>query len=106
METTQAIVKLSALAQASRLDVFRLLVKKGLEGLSAGDIAQTTGILPNTLSFHLKELSQAGLIYSEREGRHIIYKLQVEGMRSLIHFLTDDCCQGNPELCLPASKCC
>lgn len=107
MNTQSAIEKLSALSSESRLKVFRLLVKHGSNGLSAGEIATRLNIQPNTLSFHLKELHNAGLIQSERNGRHIIYQLEVEGMRSLIHFLTEDCCQDSAASCdLNNSNCC
>ena len=106
MEISSAVEKLSALSQESRLEIFRLLVRCGHDGMSAGDISSATGIQPNTLSFHLKELQSAELIQSERNGRSIIYSLAVEGMRSLIHFLTEDCCQGNPAICNPPSNCC
>lgn len=106
METEEAVSKLSALAQSSRLEVFRLLVRCGNAGLCAGEIAERMGIPANTLSFHLKELHHAGLVYSERQGRSIIYSLAVDGMSSLIEFLTEDCCQGIAELCnSPDKKC-
>jgi len=96
---------LSALAQPSRLEVFRLLARYGKDGLCAGDISKELGIPKPTLSFHLKELHEAELITSERNGRSITYRLHIEGMRSLMAFLTDDCCHGHPELCAPAQKC-
>ena len=99
METKQAVLALTALAQESRLRLFRLLVPAGEEGLAAGDIAEQLGVPPATLTFHLKELSHAGLIESQREGRSIRYSLCVAGMRELLTFLTQDCCQGRPELC-------
>lgn len=107
MELADAVLKLNALAQESRLDIFRLLVRCGTEGISAGDIAKEMSIQPNTLSFHLKELTTAGLIQPKRTGRHIIYSLAIDGMRELLHFLSEDCCQGHPELCnLNDSPCC
>lgn len=106
METEDAIKKLNALAQETRLEVFRLLARHGEQGLSAGDISEQTSIQPNTLSFHLKELSNAGLIRSERQGRSIIYSLEISGMSSLVQFITEDCCQGRPELCNPNKGCC
>jgi DNA-binding transcriptional ArsR family regulator len=106
MKTQDAVVKLGALSQESRLEIFRLLVRQGEQGMSAGEIAEEMKIQPNTLSFHLKELTGAGLIQNERQGRSIIYSLVVEGMRDLIQFLTEDCCQGRPELCNPNSDCC
>ncbi|QEG39111.1 ArsR/SmtB family transcription factor [Roseimaritima ulvae] len=104
MEIKQAVVALSALAQQSRLEVFRLLVKLGPEGLSAGQIAETLGIPPATLSFHLKELTHAGLIESQKVGRSVIYAVHVQGMNCLMGFLMEDCCQGRPDLCA-TSRC-
>jgi len=100
MELNDAVEKLSALAQSLRLQVFRLLVRCGDEGLCAGDIAKHLDISSNTLSFHLKELENSELIKSERHGRSIIYSLRVHGIRDLITFLSEDCCQGRPELCM------
>ena len=105
MEINEAVNSLSALAQPSRLGVFRLLVKYGEGGLCAGDISEQLNIPKPTLSFHLKELSQSGLILSRREGRSIIYQLHVKGMKNLLIFLTEDCCQGHPELCSTESCC-
>src|SRR5688572_18825516 len=99
MYEKQAVAALTALAQVSRLRVFRLLVPAGEGGLPAGEIAETLGIPNATLTFHLKELSHAGLIESRREGRSIVYSLRVSGMRDLLTFLTRDCCKGQPELC-------
>lgn len=104
MEMNQAVVALSALAQESRLAVFRLLVACGSEGLPAGQIAEKLEIPSATLSFHLKELSNAGLAESRKEGRMVIYALSIKGINSLMEFLTEDCCQGRPELCAPG--CC
>ncbi len=99
MEIKQAVAALTALAQESRLRVFRMLVPVGEQGMAAGDIAAALGIPSATLTFHLKELSHAGLIESRREGRSIIYSLRCDGMRDLLTFLATDCCQGSPELC-------
>jgi ArsR family transcriptional regulator len=99
MEIKQAVVALTALAQESRLRVFRLLVPAGEVGLAAGEIAERLELPPATLTFHLKELSHAGLVESRREGRSIIYSLRCDGMRELLDFLAQDCCQGQPELC-------
>ena len=104
METYQAIVALNALAQETRLKAFRLLVRAGAAGFAAGEIAEKLDIPANTLSFHLKELTRAGLVDSRREGRSIRYSLQVEGMQRLLNFLSEDCCQGHPELCLPQAS--
>ena len=94
-----AISALSALAQPTRLAIFRLLVKHEPIGVTAGVIAETIGAPHNTLSTHLAILVRAGLLRSSREGRTIIYRSDVEGMRSVIAFLVDDCCDGHPELC-------
>lgn len=106
MKLIEAATAMSALAQPNRLEVFRLLVRCGEEGMCAGDISEHLSIPKPTLSFHLKELSHAGLISSTRDGRSIIYRLNVNGMKDLMTFLTEDCCQGRPELCTPASNCC
>ena len=102
MKTTQAVRALAALAQESRLETFRLLVRAGTDGMPAGKIAEELEVAPATLSFHLKELSNARLIQQRREGRSIIYSLNVEAMQSLLSFLVEDCCQGQPQLCEPA----
>lgn len=99
MKIKQAVIALTALAQESRLKVFRLLVPAGQEGVGAGEIAEQLGIPAATLTFHLKELVHAGLIDSRREGRSIRYFLHVQGMRDLLTFLTEDCCRGDPQLC-------
>ncbi|UVW29202.1 helix-turn-helix transcriptional regulator [Massilia sp. H6] len=100
METTTAIAALAALAQESRLAVFRLLVQTGPEGLAASKIAVALGIPASSLSFHLKELSHAGLIAARQDGRFIIYAAQFETMNGLVAFLTENCCGGKP--CTPA----
>lgn len=101
MEMNAALSALGALSQETRLRAFRLLVCAGDDGLPAGQVAQGLAIPAATLSFHLKELVRAGLLESRREGRSIRYALRVEGMRDLLQFLTDDCCRGRPELCVP-----
>jgi DNA-binding transcriptional ArsR family regulator len=110
MELSDAIKRLSALAQDSRLEVFRLLVKAGPEGRAAGDIARALRIAPNTLSAQLLVLSNAGLVRARRDGRSIIYAIQFDAMRDLLVFLTEDCCGGRSEICAPlaqiASRCC
>ncbi len=102
MKTSEAVIALTALAQESRLEVFRLLVPVGEEGLPAGEIAEQLKIAPATLTFHLKELCHAGLVASRREGRSIIYALRPKGIRDLMEFLSEDCCQGQPHLCRPS----
>ena len=105
MEIKAAVDALSALAQPSRLEAFRLLVSTGPDGLPAGEIAARLGVPPATLSFHLGLLVRAGLISAKRSGRSIIYALDPEGIQVLLEFLIGDCCQGRPELCAPAVDC-
>ncbi|MBS0206153.1 MAG: winged helix-turn-helix transcriptional regulator [Planctomycetes bacterium] len=102
MQETQAIRALAALAHESRLRVFRLLSKCGVDGMPAGTIADQLQLPAATLSFHLKELANAELIQDRREGRSIFYSLNSQSMSSLIGFLLEDCCGGQPELCGPA----
>jgi DNA-binding transcriptional ArsR family regulator len=99
MDSKQAIDALGALAQETRLAVFRLLMAAGSEGLPAGMIAERLGVPASTLSFHLAYLTRAGLVVSRRESRSIIYAANFTGMRGLLDFLTQDCCDGHPELC-------
>jgi ArsR family transcriptional regulator, arsenate/arsenite/antimonite-responsive transcriptional repressor len=110
LNSPQAVEALSALAQECRLAVFRLLVTAGTEGLPAGEIARTVGMLPNSLSTHLTILARAGLIHSRRDGRSIVYFADYERMRDLLGFLVADCCGGRPEICAPllevAQACC
>lgn len=99
MTPSSAVSAFSALAQDTRLAVFRLLVNAGPSGLSAGDIALTAGATAPTMSHHLAILERAGLARSTRFGRSIRYAADYEGTRRLLAFLTDDCCQGRPEIC-------
>lgn len=99
MDDSQTVVALAALAQEHRLRIFRLLVKEGPSGMPAGEIAEEVGISATNVSFHLKELDRAGLLRATRQGRYIRYAVHVEGMRQLLTYLTEDCCQGRPELC-------
>lgn len=94
MKAKYAVEALGALAQESRLSVFRLLVKQGPSGLPAGAIGDKLGIPAPTLSFHLSQLSRAGLVKSRRESRSIIYSADYDGIQQLINFLTENCCQG------------
>jgi DNA-binding transcriptional ArsR family regulator len=104
MKETQALAALAALSQETRLRIFRRLVRSEAPGQPAGQIAEALEIPPPTLSFHLKELLRAGLVVDRREGRSIIYSLNVAAVRSLLGFLLEDCCQGRPELCqVPSS---
>ncbi len=99
MEERQAVATLTALAHETRLRVVRRLMVEGPSGLPAGAIAQTLGITPPTLSFHLKELERSGLLRSWRRQRQIFYAVEIDGMRKLLAFLTQDCCNGHPEVC-------
>jgi ArsR family transcriptional regulator, arsenate/arsenite/antimonite-responsive transcriptional repressor len=101
METPSAVTALSALAHPGRLEVFRLLVRAGPDGMAAGEIARATGSLANTLSANLNLLAGAGLVMSRREGRSIIYAAGYDRMRELLAFLMEDCCGGNSEICAP-----
>lgn len=100
MEIKSAVTTLAALAQDTRLAVFRLLVQAGPEGVPAGRIAQELAVAGATLSFHLKELSRAGLVTARQEGRFIYYAADFEHMAGLMSFLTQNCCQGMPQECL------
>ena len=100
METKEAAKALAALAQETRLSIFRLLVQAGPQGLAAGRIGESLDVPPATLSFHLKELSHAGLVSSRQDGRFIYYSTDFERMAGLMTFLTQNCCQGMPEECL------
>ena len=99
MNESDSLAALSALAHEHRLRVFRLLVRNGPGGLSAGDIAESLSLAPSSLSFHLGHLERAELIRSRREQRHIIYAADLDGMGRLLAFLTEDCCGGHPEIC-------
>ena len=99
METKSAIDVLAALAQESRLAVFRLLVQTGPQGLAASKIAEQVNIAPTSLSFHLKELTRAALIVPRQDGRFIIYSANFATINGLLGFLTENCCGGNP--CTP-----
>jgi ArsR family transcriptional regulator, arsenate/arsenite/antimonite-responsive transcriptional repressor len=101
MEISRAIEALGALAQESRLHVFRLLIRRGPEGLAAGDIAEQLGVPANTMSTHLAVLSRAGLVSSRKQGRSVIYTIDLEGTRKLLAFLVEDCCRGKPSICRP-----
>jgi len=102
MERSDAVAALAALAQDNRLDVFRLLVQAGPEGMPAGQVAEALGLAPNTLTFHFDRLRGAGLVRVRREGRSMIYAAQYEAMNGLLGFLTENCCQGAAEKCAPA----
>jgi len=105
MEMNDALRALSALAQESRLEVFQVLAREGPEGLAAGALAERLALPASTLSFHLDQLSNAGLLHQQRQGRSIRYSLDPKGLNELFWFLGEDCCQGNVSLCAePAGR--
>ena len=105
MESEQAILALAALAQSTRMGVFKLLVKYEPEGLAAGDIAKALAVPQNTLSAHLAILARAGLVMSERKSRSIIYRADLAAFQNLTSFMVEDCCGGRGELCAPVASC-
>ena len=110
MESEQAISAFAALAQPTRLDVFRLLMEHEPDGLPAGEIARRLDVPHNTMSTHLATLTRASLIEAERHSRSIIYRARLDAVRALASFLVKDCCGGRPEICAPLiadfSPCC
>ena len=102
MEKTDALAALAALAQESRLDVFRLLVQAGAEGIPAGQIGEQLGLPSATLSFHLSHLKQSGLVKCRRESRSLIYTAEYAAMNDLLGYLTENCCQGDAAACVVA----
>lgn len=104
MDIKSAVIQLSSIAQEARLEIFRLLVQAGPEGLPAGSIGESLAIPGSTLSFHLKELSHAGLINSRQMSRFIYYSANYEAMDGLLAYLTENCCAGVKD-CAPASTC-
>lgn len=104
MEMETAISCLSALAHEGRLRVFRMLVREGVMGLAAGEIARRLEILPNSLSTNLNILANVGLVRARRQGRSIIYTAEYDRMRGLLGFLVEDCCGGSPEICAPLTE--
>jgi ArsR family transcriptional regulator, arsenate/arsenite/antimonite-responsive transcriptional repressor len=103
MKKEKAIAALAALAQESRLDVFRLLVQSGPDGLAAGEIGTRLGVPSPTLSFHLSHLKYAGMVTSRRDSRSIIYSADYKAMSDLLGYLTENCCRGSAELCAPVA---
>src|SRR5437763_12796855 len=103
MEKSNAVAALAALAQDNRLDVYRLLVRAGPEGMPAGEIATALRLAPNTLTFHFGRLRMAGLVTVRREGRSMIYAAHFETMNALLGYLTENCCQRAPDACAPAA---
>jgi DNA-binding transcriptional ArsR family regulator len=110
MEAEEAILALAALAQSTRLEVFRLLAKHEPDGLAAGDIARALAVPQNTMSAHLSILTRAGLVSSQRHSRSIVYRANLDRFQSVALFLLKDCCGGRPEVCGPLieslSPCC
>lgn len=104
MELKNVVQSLAALAQPPRLQVFRALVVAGPHCLTPGAMSEGTGVPPNTLSFHLKELAHAGLVTQQRDGRYLIYRANFEQMNGLLAYLTENCCQGTG--CLVDTACC
>jgi len=105
MKKDDVVSALAALAQDSRLDVFRLLVEAGPEGMPAGSVASALKLAPNTLTFHFDRLRDAGLVTVRREGRSMIYAARYETMNGLLTYLTENCCGGVSEACDPAPVC-
>ena len=101
MDILDATEALSALSQETRLEVFRLLVKQGRQGMPAGTIAEQLAVRQNTMSSHLAILTRAGLVTRQREGRQILYRADYSGMRQLLLFLMEDCCSAEQEICEP-----
>jgi len=104
MKSARVVKALSALAQPTRLALYRLLVACGPEGMAAGQVAEKLKVSPATLSFHFRTLSHAGLIESRQDGRFIYYMANFEAMNDILAYLTENCCGGNPEACRPKSK--
>lgn len=102
MDERQARTAFAALSQETRLRIVRLLVQAGPDGMAAGAIADTVGVSPSNVSFHLKDLEHAGMAVPRREARSIIYSADFTGLRQLIAFLMKDCCAGHPDICAPA----
>lgn len=111
ISAAHALAALAALAQPTRLEIFRLLMRREPRGLAAGAIAELIGCPHNTLSSHLAILARPGLVRGTRDGRAIVYRADIDGMRALVAFLITDCCDGHPEVCnlpdlLRDTECC
>ena len=106
MDQSQALRGFAALSQETRLDIVRLLVRAGPDGLAAGAVAAAVDASPSNVSFHLKDLEHAGLITARRSSRSIIYAANYDTLRGLVGFLMKDCCAGHPEICVPAALAC
>jgi ArsR family transcriptional regulator, arsenate/arsenite/antimonite-responsive transcriptional repressor len=104
MKKHDALAALAALSQDNRLDVFRLLVEAGRDGMPAGSVAEALKLAPNTLTFHLDRLRDAGLVTVRRDGRSMIYSARYETMNGLIAYLTENCCRGRADKCTPVKN--
>jgi len=104
MKPAEVVKALSALAQPTRLALYRLLVARGPEGMAAGEVAEKLKVSPATLSFHFKTLSHAGLVEGKQAGRFVYYAANFTVMNDMLAYLTENCCGGNPEACRPSSK--
>ncbi len=104
MEKSHAVAALAALAQDHRLETYRRLVQAGPDGMPAGEVAAAIGLPPKTLTFHFDRLRQAGLVTVRREGRSMIYAARYDTMNALLGYLTENCCQGRADQCLPAAR--
>ena len=103
MKKREALAALAALAQENRLDIFRLLVEAGPDGLPAGSVAETLGLAPNNLTFHFDRLREAGLVTVRRDGRSMIYAARFDRMNALLGYLTENCCRGQGQECAPSA---
>jgi len=106
MKVAQVVKALGALAQATRLEMYRTLVAAGPDGMAAGEIAEKLAIAPASLSFHFKTLTHAGLIESRQEGRFIYYSANFEAMNGMVDYLTENCCGGNSNVCKTPRRTC
>ncbi|MBW9054813.1 ArsR/SmtB family transcription factor [Rhizobium mesosinicum] len=104
MDERQALSSFGALSQETRLQIVRMLVVAGPDGMAAGTIAEKLDVSPSNVSFHLKELDRAGLISQQREARSIIYSANYDKLAGLVRFLMEDCCAGHPDICAPAAE--
>lgn len=104
MKPAQVVKALAALAQPTRLAIYRLLVERGTEGMAAGQVAEKLKVSPATLSFHFKTLSHAGLLDSRQDGRFVYYTANFTVMHGMVEYLTENCCGGNPDACKPTRQ--
>ncbi|TXG96435.1 MAG: transcriptional regulator [Nevskiaceae bacterium] len=104
MDQRQALDAFAALSQETRLQIVRILVVAGPDGMAAGALAEKVEVSPSNISFHLKELEHSGLVAAQRQSRSIIYTANYEALGGLVRFLMEDCCSGHPEICAPAAE--